>query len=84
MKSLLEKGVVVKLLGDSITAGAGTSDDNRTGEIITMIDGEIFERQVGKKCWASLLASYMDTNYPNSALINSGLSGINSNVIFLS
>lgn len=48
MRTMLKKGVVVKLLVDSITAGAGASDDNRTGEIITMIDGEIFERQVGK------------------------------------
>ncbi len=78
MKSVFKSNKTIKLLGDSITAGAGSSDDCRDGEVIATIDGQVFKRQLGKKCWASLFASYMKKYDSDCRVINNGCSGIDS------
>lgn len=75
---MLEVGATIKLIGDSITAGGGSSDNNRSGEEIVTIDGITYLRQLGTKCWASLFKSYIEDKYPNSEVINNGCSGITS------
>lgn len=76
--TMLEVGATIKLIGDSITAGGGSSDNNRSGEKIVTIDGITYQRQLGKKCWASLFSSYIEDKYPKSEVINNGCSSITS------
>ena len=78
IKAILEKGTVINLIGDSITAGGGSSDNNRSGEIFITIDGIEFKRQQGQKCWASLLAKHIEKKFPQSHVINNGCSNIKS------
>lgn len=78
IKEMLERGAMIKLLGDSITAGGGSSDNNRSGETIITIDEIEFKRQLGQKCWASLLARYIENRFPQSQVINNGCSNITS------
>lgn len=78
IKEILEKGAIINLIGDSITAGAGSSDDSRSGEIFITIDGTDFKRQIGQKCWASLLAKHIQERFPKSHIINNGCSNITS------
>lgn len=78
IKLSLEKGAIVKLIGDSITAGGGSSDNNRIGEVIININGNEYRRQVGEKCWASLLKRHIEQKYPQSQVINNGCSDITS------
>lgn len=78
IKAMLEKGAVIKLIGDSITAGGGSSDNNRSGEIFITINGIEFKRQLGQKCWASLMTKYIEKKFPKSHVINNGCSNITS------
>lgn len=78
IKGILEKGAVINLIGDSITAGGGSSDNSRSGEIFITIDGIDFKRQMGQKCWASLLAKHIEERFPKSHVINNGCSNIKS------
>ena len=78
LKEQLQQGIIIKLLGDSITAGAGSSDDYRCGEEIIVIDGVRHQQQLGQQCFASLFAQYIKNHYPGNHVINYGCSGINS------
>jgi lysophospholipase L1-like esterase len=78
IKIALEKGATIKLIGDSITAGGGSSDNDRSGEVFINIGGVQFRRQLGRKCWASLLASHIQRKFPKSNVINNGCSNITS------
>lgn len=78
IKGILEKGAIINLVGDSITAGGGSSDDSRSGEIFITIDGTDFKRQMGQKCWASRLAKHIQERFPKSHVTNSGCSNITS------
>ena len=52
-------GCNVKLLGDSLTAGSGSSDSDLSGRVIY----PPFRRQRGKRCWASLLSAHLSSQY---------------------
>ena len=78
IKVALEKGAIIKLLGDSITAGGGSSDNDRSGEVFITIEGIEFKRQLGQKCWASLLEKHIEKKFPRSRVINNGCSNITS------
>ena len=78
IKAILKRGAIIKLIGDSITAGGGSSDNNRSGELFITIDGIQFKRQLGQKCWASLLTKYIVKNFPKSHVVNNGCSNITS------
>lgn len=53
--ALIRSGCTVKLLGDSLTIGSGSSDCELTGEMIY----PPFRRQRGKRCWAALLTAHL-------------------------
>ena len=74
----LQEGIQIKIIGDSITAGSGSSDDDRSGKVILQIDGRDYKEQLGKKCWASLFASYVKGLYPVSRVVNRSCSRLNS------
>ena len=52
---LIRSGCAVKLLGDSLTIGSGSSDSDLTGAVIY----PPFRRQRGRFCWASLLTEHL-------------------------
>ncbi len=54
IRAQIRSGCHIKLLGDSLTIGAGSSDDDRTGELIY----PPFYGQKGARCWASLLREH--------------------------
>lgn len=55
IRDLIQSGCHIKLLGDSLTIGAGSSDDDRTGPLIY----PPFYSQKGSRCWASLLRDHV-------------------------
>lgn len=55
----IRSGCNIKLLGDSLTAGSGSSDSDLSGRVIY----PPFRRQRGKRCWASLLSAHLSAHY---------------------
>ena len=55
----IRRGCNVKLLGDSLTAGSGSSDSDLSGRVIY----PPFRRQRGRRCWASLLRDHLTGKY---------------------
>ena len=55
----IRRGCNVKLLGDSLTAGSGSSDSDLSGRVIY----PPFRRQRGRRCWASLLRDHLVSKY---------------------
>ena len=55
----IRRGCNVKLLGDSLTAGSGSSDSDLSGRVIY----PPFRRQRGRRCWASLLRDHLAGKY---------------------
>ena len=51
----IRSGCTVKLLGDSLTIGSGSSDSDLNGTVIY----PPFRRQKGSRCWASLLSAHL-------------------------
>ena len=51
----IKSGCTIKLLGDSLTIGSGSSDSDLTGQVIY----HPFYRQRGQLCWASLFTRYV-------------------------
>lgn len=56
---VIRGGCGVKLLGDSLTAGSGSSDCDLSGRVIY----PPFRRQRGRRCWASLLGAHLSAQY---------------------
>ncbi|PNV59878.1 hypothetical protein C0033_21605 [Clostridium sp. chh4-2] len=77
-QKLLLSGIRIKIIGDSITAGSGSSDDSRSGPVILTINGKEYKEQMGKLCWASLFSSYVRELYPQSQVVNRSCSRLNS------
>ena len=67
------QGKTVKLIGDSITAGVGSSDYSCTGE--TIYDTQ--KANVGVKCWAGKLKTYLENNF-SCTVNNFGVAGFRS------
>ena len=55
----IRRGCNVKLLGDRLTAGSGSSDSDLSGRVIY----PPFRRQRGRRCWASLLRDHLAGKY---------------------
>lgn len=65
----------VKFLGDSITAGAGGSGYNASGDLIATYGEKSWYVNVDGYCWANLLKSMMEDKY-GCIVKNYGCSGI--------
>jgi lysophospholipase L1-like esterase len=81
---LLENGQVtkIKLIGDSITEGEGS-----TGHTVPSENPIIFDDTVGTvfregdytcRCWANLFREYIQANFPTIQFINAGIGGKSS------
>jgi len=76
--SMLRRGATIKIIGDSIAAGAGSSDSTKTEEIILQTEENVFRRRNGSKSWSALFEAYIVEKFPNNVVINNGCGGITS------
>ena len=74
---------VIYLIGDSIVEGYGGSGYNG-GSVPNHSNEQIpnnvktWYRNTAGTCWANMLKSYIETNYPNTTVINNGIGGLTS------
>lgn len=71
-KDILSKGIKIKIIGDSIAAGAGSSMSYKTEELICEGDGTKFFRRVAPNSWWGLLEQYLRNNYITCSVENKG------------
>ena len=62
----------LKLLGDSITAGAGSSDFSPQGPAFVRIGGILHRRSAGKHSRAARVARAVEARIPGSSVCNNG------------
>lgn len=74
-KNILAQGIKIKIIGDSIAAGAGSSMSYKTEELIFEDDGTRFFRRVAPNSWWGLLEKYLRDNYIKCTLENKGCGG---------
>ena len=61
-KHILLKDIKIKIIGDSIAAGAGSSMSHNTEELIFEEEGTKFFRRVAPNSWWGLLEQYLRNN----------------------
>lgn len=74
-KDIFVKGIKIKIIGDSIAAGAGSSMSYKTEELIFEEDGTKFFRRVAPNSWWGLLEQYLWDNYATCTVENKGCGG---------
>lgn len=74
-KDILAKGIKIKIIGDSIAAGAGSSMSYKTEDLIFEDDGTKFFRRVAPNSWWGLLEQYLNDNYNKCSVENKGCGG---------
>jgi lysophospholipase L1-like esterase len=75
IKDIFAKGIKIKIIGDSIAAGAGSSMSFKTEELIFEEDGTKFFRRVAPNSWWGLLEQYLRDNYITCTVENKGCGG---------
>lgn len=74
----IRAGAKIKITGDSLSAGTGSSLCVKTDEII-FNDGEnVFYRKTAPNSWGGLFAKYISEKYPCSRVVNKGCDGANT------
>ena len=74
-KDILAKGIKIKIIGDSIAAGAGSSISYTTEELIFEENETKFFRRVAPNSWWGLFEQYLRDNYSTCTLENKGCGG---------
>jgi len=74
-KDILAKGLKIKIIGDSVAAGEGSSASYETEELIFEDDGTKFFRRVAQNSWWGLLEQYLHDNYIKCTVENKGCGG---------
>jgi len=74
-KDILAKGLKIKIIGDSVAAGEGSSASYKTEELIFEEDGTKFFRIVAPNSWWGLLEQYLHDNYITCTVENKGCGG---------
>lgn len=74
-KSVFQKGIRIKIIGDSIAAGAGSSMSYKTDELIFEDNGIKYYRRVAPNSWWGLLEQYLKDNYADCTVDNKGCEG---------
>ncbi|OOM80520.1 SGNH/GDSL hydrolase family protein [Clostridium sp. BL-8] len=74
-KDIFVKGIKIKIIGDSIAAGAGSSMSYETKELIFEEDRTKFFRRVAPNSWWGLLERYLRDNYSTCSVENKGCGG---------
>jgi len=74
-KHILLKDIKIKIIGDSIAAGTGSSMSHNTEELIFEEEGTKFFRRVAPNSWWGLLEQYLRNNYIKCIVENKGCGG---------
>lgn len=74
-KDIFAKGIKIKIIGDSIAAGAGSSMSYKTEELIFEDDGTKFFRREAPNSWWGLLEKCLRDNYALCTIENKGCGG---------
>lgn len=81
-KYLVENANTIYLIGDSIVEGYGGSNynggSNKTGHSDEEIPNNVktWYRNTDGTCWSNMLKNYVESNYPNTKVINNGIGGL--------
>lgn len=76
---LPNKSYTVKLIGDSITQGVGSSDYNASGDVVISSNPAMWSRNVGTKAWAAMFQARVANE--NISVINNGVRGCSTHQI---
>lgn len=76
--SMFRRGIKIKIIGDSLAAGAGESQENRTDEVIITTDRQVYKRRYGTNSWSALFEKYLKDKFPKCSVVNNGCGGITS------
>ena len=74
----IKEGAKIKITGDSLSAGTGSSCCVRTDEVVFKDGEDIFYRKTAPNSWGGLFAKYISEKYPCSSVINKGCDGANT------
>ncbi|MCB2290543.1 SGNH/GDSL hydrolase family protein [Clostridium sp. CS001] len=74
-KDILAKGIKIKIIGDSVAAGAGSSMSYKTDELIFEDEGTRFFRRMAPNSWWGLFEQYLHNNYITCTVENRGCGG---------
>lgn len=74
-KDIFSKGIKIKIIGDSIAAGSGSSMSYKTEELIFEDSGRKFFRRIAPNSWWGLLEIYLKENYNPCTVENKGCRG---------
>lgn len=74
-KKKLEKGVKIKIIGDSLASGAGSSMSFLTQDVIIEDEGTKYFRRVAPNSWWGVFEDYLHKNYSASTIDNKGCGG---------
>lgn len=74
----MKNRIYIKIIGDSIAAGEGTSDFKELDSTLIIVDNINFKNVETKKSWGALLNEYLNKESKNVVLNNNGCCGMNS------
>lgn len=74
----IQEGAKIKITGDSLSAGTGSSQCIRTDEVIFKDGDSVFYRKEAPNSWGGLFEKYIKEKYPLSAVVNKGCDGANT------
>lgn len=74
----IKNGAKIKIAGDSLAAGTGSSLCVKTDEVIFRDGENVFYRKTAPNSWGGLFEKYIKEKYPLSSVINKGCDGANT------
>ena len=75
IRGLIRQGAQINIIGDSLAAGAGSSDSYSTEEVILHDGDDVFVRRAAPNSWWSRFQNYIDDKYPGCTVVNNGCGG---------
>jgi lysophospholipase L1-like esterase len=75
VRNIIAENCSVKIIGDSLAAGAGSSMSYKTEEIIFEDDNIKYFKRIAPNSWWGLLEKYLKNNYNCCAVSNNGCGG---------
>ena len=75
IRGLIRQGAQINIIGDSLAAGAGSSDSYSTEKVILHDGEDVFVRRAAPNSWWSRFQNYIDDKYPGCTVVNNGCGG---------
>lgn len=71
-------GANIKIIGDSLSAGTGSSQCIETKELIFKDGENSYYRKIAPNSWGGLFSKYINEKFPKSSVVNLGCDGANT------